>query len=81
MHIAAANGNTDLVELLVRRGAEADQTYGEEFTRASPMACAVENDRLLTFRKLLELSKVFGPVETRRTEHLADFIKVRYYTI
>jgi hypothetical protein len=77
VHVAAATGNTELVELLIKRGAEADQSYDEDFTRASPMACAVENDRLETFRKLLEFSKVFGATpETRRVEHLADFLRV-----
>lgn len=77
LHVAAANGNTELVDLLVKRGADADQTYGEDFTKASPMAFAVENDRLETFRKLLEFSKVFGPPDTLKVNYLAEFLKVK----
>ena len=73
IHIAAANGNTELVDLLLKNGADIDQTYGKEFVRASPMACAVEKDRLETFRKLVTASKVFGG--EKKTEHIAHFLR------
>jgi ankyrin repeat protein len=75
LHFAASVGSVELIDIFMKRGCfNADETYGEEFYRNSPLAMAVECDKVYAFRKLVELSSLFN--SSSMLELVGKFLRI-----